>query len=83
MGPRRRSRGNGTTRCEAALTTLLQWGRGVEAAEMLVPPSVVNGARYASMGPRRRSRGNLTSAEAAGLKLPLQWGRGVEAAEIC
>ncbi len=61
---------------------MLQWGRGVEAAEIEKQHAVICRYVAASMGPRRRSRGNRGKRFRQVKQALLQWGRGVEAAEI-
>ena len=58
MGPRLVSRGNLNQRCAHVIRELLQWGRGLLAAEIRYY-SIKFGCQYsASMGPRLVSRGN-------------------------
>ena len=84
MGPRRFSRGNWPPFCpHCGRLVVLQWGRGVSAAEIRVlragegePHGSFNGA--AAFQPRK------SEPEWPGVLLDssLQWGRGVSAAEI-
>ena len=62
--------------------TVLQWGRGFEAAETRKSQRRLRLDGQASMGPRFLGRGNNDSRDSAmQFQVTLQWGRGFEAAE--
>jgi len=63
------------------MLVLLQWGRGLLAAEIYIWTYVCSKCT-ASMGPRLISRGDSFTVATFRLRWPLQWGRGLLAAEI-
>ena len=69
MGPRRVSRGNEESYRFHVYKALLQWGRGVLAAEITVATLQTELSSVASMGPRRVSRGNMHSRYALALSV--------------
>ena len=70
-------------RLAALVDELLQWSRGMSAAEIVRPVRGPDAPEPASMEPRHVCRGNLTPPRKMSVKMsPLQWSRGMSAAEI-
>ena len=83
MGPRHRCRGISIVHEIAIFPELLQWGRGIAAAEYGQGVGVGLGLVAASMGPRHRCRGISSTTTSTTTPTQLQWGRGIAAAELC